>query len=203
MRLRAIATCTTILTIALGWNMMAQGHPQAAETFSRLLAPKTTDKATEELLRSAKTDPATRRYLSEHLPAVIEKGPKVYGEPWLNAVRLSGELKVTEAVPALSKWIKTQTGGDLNGTLTLSRSLRLQYNPAAKALSQIGDPAVPTLAGILEHGLAEERSLAAGALWLIRSPAAQTVLQEQMNHEQDPQMKDLIKNILDHWKPAS
>ena len=52
--------------------MTAQGHPKADETFSRLLAPKTTDKATEELLRSAKTDPSTRKYLSEHLPAVIE-----------------------------------------------------------------------------------------------------------------------------------
>jgi hypothetical protein len=67
---------------------------------------------------------------------------------WNNAVRLSGELKVTAAAPALAKWIGLNTGG----SVTFAGTERLENNAPGKALAQIGNPAVPALIRVLEHG---------------------------------------------------
>jgi hypothetical protein len=178
---------------------IGQQRQPVTDIFERFLAPKTTDKAAQQLLRRAKSDPAARKYVAEHLPSVIEKGPKEADEPWLNAVRLAGELKMSEATSALTRWVSLQT----HGTVTMATWARLDRYPAAKALSQIGTPALPALAGVLEHGIAEERNAATRALDLIGSSEAKNILQKHLNEEQDPELRALIKNILDHWRPTS
>jgi hypothetical protein len=179
--------------------MMGQEQQSADETFQRLLSPKTTDKAATQLLSRAKKEPEARKYLAEHLPPVIEKDPKDLGQPWFNAVRLAGTLKIPEASSALAKWISLDSGGTTGMTI----SLRLDNQPAAKALAQIGDPAVPTLSDVLQHGSAEERSAAARALYLIGSAAAKDALVKHLAEEKDPELKSFIQNILDHWRRPS
>jgi hypothetical protein len=195
--LKKICAFTFILMVCT--QLLAEKQGPAAEVFQRLLSPQTTDKAAQQLLKRGKADSETRKYLAEHLPAVIERGPKEPDDPWFNAVQLAGELKIAESASALGRWISLDTGG-MTGMAIWAR---LGNQPAAKALSQIGDPAGPVLASILQYGNSEERSAAIRALALIGSPDAKKTLQNQLKREQEPKTKAFIKNILEHWKPAS
>jgi hypothetical protein len=141
--LLVLVTCLIIGTAPA----QPQENLSVAALFDQLQSPDTTDGATRELLKRA-ADPEVRKYLATHLPGLIEKGP-VKVQPWNNATRVAGEFRITEAVSALAKWIGAQTG---TGLLTLPREVRLENEPAAKALAQIGDPSVPALADILRHG---------------------------------------------------
>jgi hypothetical protein len=72
---------------------------------------KMTDKAAEQLAVLANANTSARKYVSEHLPALIDKTSS--GEIWLNAVRLAGELKILEAVPALTASMERTSPGGL------------------------------------------------------------------------------------------
>src|ERR1700676_3612978 len=69
--------------------------------FQQLQSKETTENAKEFLLRRANTDQEVRKYLANNLPAMIQ-GAKGATASWLSAVRLAGELKITEAAPALT-----------------------------------------------------------------------------------------------------
>ena len=190
-----------ILHFAIAAGLIAQQRgTSTSEAFQRLLQPGTTNEAAKQLLQRARSNPETKRYLKEHLPPIVEKGPSDVGEPWVNVVGLAGELRISEAVPALAKWIGFEFG---RGTVDMASWAALDDYPAAKALSQIGDPAVPRLATILKQGTSEDRSAAVRALMLIGTPAAKTVLQDQLKVEQDPKMKSFIKDAIDHWRPPA
>jgi hypothetical protein len=113
-------------------------------------------------------------------------------QPWCNAVRVAGDLKIAEATRALAKWIGLNTGG----TVTLAEETRLELNPAAKALAQIGEPAIPALGGVLERGNLAERQVAIYALKLISSPHAKSVLRQHLGREVDPTLRDFIEKAL-------
>ena len=136
-----MSTNTLVLSICLAaWASVSFGQEAATldVLFQQLLSPTATDKAAQTLLKRGTSDPATRTYLSTHLPRVIEAGGNGAGRQWLNAVRLAGQLRISEAAPALSKWISFEMG-----ETSMAIFSRLDDNPAGKALSQIGDPPSP------------------------------------------------------------
>lgn len=169
----------------------AQNPIDPASVFQELKTAETTDRAKETLLKGGAEDARVREYLKNNLPPMIEVGYRNVYPQWANAVRLAGELKITEAAPALAKWV----GLDNVGETSMGQFQRLDNNPAAKALSQIGDPAIPSLVGVLDHGTVRERKSAYMALNLIGSPSAKTVVRGRYTQETDPGLRKLMEML--------
>jgi hypothetical protein len=112
--------------------------------------------------------------------------------PWYNAVELAGKLKIGEAAPALSPWINWRSEGPLLPTL----EAQLIFHPAAKALYEIGDPAIPVVQRVLNSGSSEEHARAVRVLCIINTPKSKAVLQDDLPHETDPDQQTMIKNCL-------
>ncbi len=190
---------TFILLVWLGPGVQcipAQSHPTAAELVQNLQSEQTTDNAKNELLKLGKSDPEMRQYLTVHLPPLIESGP---GSPdcaghqchaWNNAVELAGKLKIGEAAPALARWITWRNPGPFG----LSLEARLVFYPAAKALSEIGDPAIPAVRQALSNP--KDHYVAVRVLCIIHTPNAKAVLHDHLPHEADPDLQAMIKRAI-------
>lgn len=155
-----------------------------------LESPNRTARAAETLLKRGKEEPRVRKYLAGHLPAMIDKGPDGAPEAWTSMVRLAGELRMAEAAGALARWLDVWGG---EGSITLTQEVRLEDKPAGKALAQIGDPAIPSLVGVLKHGRLNQRWTATFALYDMNSPAARKALEEHLRRETDRTLRDFIK----------
>ncbi len=175
----------------------AQGSQEPVSiVFERLQSqsPDEIHQAAEQLLKRGESDPKVREFLALHLPAIIEKGPaqKNHPGPWITLVRLAGALKIAEAAPALAKWLTI----DNIGEITTAGFVKLETNPAGKALSEIGDPSIPALVGVLDHGSLRERRYAVYALNLIGSPRAKNTLREHLKREPDDSLREFIQKAL-------
>jgi hypothetical protein len=200
----------TVLVVLGSWggpgvhSVLAQNHPSPSKLVRQLRSDQTTDNARDELLRLGKSDPSVRQYLAVHLPSVIESGPSTpvcsgnSCEPWLNAVELGGHLKIDAAAPALAKWINWRSPGPSG----LSLEARLVFYPAARALIEIGDPAVPAVQYALDRGNSHERYRAVRVLNIIDSPSARAVLRKDLQHEPDPDLRAMIKRDLAEERPV-
>lgn len=96
------------------------------------------------------------------------------------------------AAPALARWLTI----DNTGETTTAGFIKLETNPAGKALAEIGDPAIPALVGVLDHGTLRERRYAIYALDLISSPLAKKTLHEQLKRESDPALREFMEKTL-------
>jgi hypothetical protein len=183
-----------IVAVYLGFGMtlFAQETTDPAVLFQQLQLRDTTDKAREALFTRGTLDPQTRAYLCANLPIMIEKGVKGASHQWRNAALLAGQLRIVEAAPALAKWIGLDYFGD---DITLAQVERLETNPAAKALSVIGDPAIPTLKNVLEHGSAHERFYAYLTLRDIDTVTARGAIHSRLDKEDDSHLRDFIQKI--------
>jgi len=177
---------------------VGQENSQVVLLVQQLQISQSTDIAAEHLLGAAKSDLQTRLYLARQLPSIIQEGPKDPIQPWLNAVRLAGELQIAEASAALAEWIGFRTGG----TLSLGQWARLEYNPAAKALAQIGDPALNSIKAVLQRRALQERQLAVQTLIMIASPAARALFRNHVSQEPDLELKRSMERTLEAWQQA-
>ena len=182
-----------VLCSIVAWpQVTAQGPAQVDQLLGQLQRPGTTDRAREELLTEGQSDPETKKYLAQRLPPLIERGPSNGFDAWVNAARLAGNLRLVEAASALARWIGVNTGG----TTTLSTEVRLQHSPAARALVDIGEPALPSLRLILQRAKLNERWVAVWALDAIGSPNAMSVLRAHAPREPDPNLQKFIEKII-------
>jgi hypothetical protein len=178
---------------------LAQSHPSPSELVQQLQSDKTTDNARDELLKLGKSAPNVRQYLAVHLPPLIERGPSKADcsgnscEPWKNEVELAGHLKIDAAAPALAKWINWRSQGPAG----LSLEARLVFYPAATALFEIGDPAIPAVQHALDYGTSDEHYKAVRVLCIIHSPSAKAVLRNDLQREPDPDLQAMIKRDLE------
>lgn len=168
----------------------AQVSVELERLFERFQSPDTTDAATQELMTLGKSDAQALKYLAARLPMTIEKrlDPKV----WANAVQVAGQLKIAEAAPALARWLNRNGVG----TITLSGTMQLRNDPAARALVAIGDPSVAPLAAVMRRGNLHVRETAAIALYRIGTPTAQRALRGHAKVETDPRLRDFILKSL-------
>jgi hypothetical protein len=86
----------------------AQSTPKITALYDRLIQPSETNAAAPEILEMAKNDSTARDFLAGKLPSLIVDRLPPHdarnGSPgWLNAVRLTGQLKIVEAIPALTQ----------------------------------------------------------------------------------------------------
>ena len=193
-RMRTAKLLVTVgLTIA-PIGAAAQHSESVALAFERLQSESPTEikQGSEQLVRLGKSDPKAREYIALHLPPLIEKGPKDYLGRWITLVRLAGELKIAEAAPALAKWLTI----DNIGEISTAGFMKLENNAAGAALVQIGDPAIPAVITVFDHGTLRERRYAVYVLNQINSPSAKRSLREQLNREPDEDLRDFIRKSL-------
>lgn len=180
---------------------VAQNHPSPSALLKQLQSPQSSDGAKDALLKAGKSDPAVRRYLAIHLPPLIESGPSSpdcsgYScKPWISSVEIASQLKLPEAAPALAKWIDWRyPGAPLIG---LGPEERLEFNPLARALIEIGDPAVPTVRYSLDYGNSRQHDMAVRVLCMIHSPRAKAVLRGDLPHESGLYTQMMIQRALE------
>jgi hypothetical protein len=184
---------------------LAQSHPSPSELVQELQSNQTTDNARDELLKLGKSDPEVRQYLTVHLPPLIEIGPRMATCPgypcqvWKNALAVAAGLKIGEAAPAIARWITVKGVNPSPGIHPYGN--KLEINPAAIALSLMGDPAIPALRHVLNSGSPDERALAVGSLCTIQTPKAKAVLREDLPRESDPSVQAMIKRELEKNDP--
>lgn len=184
-----------ILIGAEGASTQAQSPPAIPKTFAQLQAEKTTDQATDQFLKMGPNNVAARAYLAAHLPPLIDQESAAKPHVWLNSVHLAGAFQLTEAIPSLAKCIAVSAGTPRGGTI--AEVERLDPLPAGKALAQIGEPAIPTLVGILNTGTRREKWVAYRALFLIGSPRAIKELRDHLGHESDLDLMSEIQKALE------
>lgn len=159
----------------------------------QLESPATTNAATRRLLKIADSDHQVRLQLETALPTIIEPGPKSNSrQVWRNAVRLAGELKISQAAPALTKWIGLTRGA----WETMGSEENLYLSETGRQLVQIGEPAVPALREGLRNSDTSVRFRVINALFLIDSPDAKDALRGHLAQESDPQLADYLKKRL-------
>jgi hypothetical protein len=146
----------------------------------------------EQILQIAKKDPQAREYVVQRLPDLIRKPES---DVWLDAIRIAGSLKAKEAIPALQE-VMSRRPLPAKTYLTLAGIENLDNDIVAKALSQIGNPAIPSVRTLLASGDSSMRSRAVLILRNIGSPAARKALQEYLPHETNQEVRKLIQDSL-------
>lgn len=177
-----------------GANLNTQGQNQAdlQQVFADLEKAETSDRAAAQLRGDMKDFPAIRQFLVQNVARLIRAARP--GAVRLNSVRLAGDFKIQEAVPALVEQLgDVRTTG---GPVTMAEALRLENDPPGKALAQIGDPAIPAIEGILKSGDRSTRFRAVYVLWNIGSQQAKEILRGQFTRESDPAIRRFIQTSL-------
>jgi HEAT repeat protein len=180
-----------LVTIAGSFpSAISQETARAKKLFADLQNEKTSDAAAAQLLKDARENPETLNYLAAHLPTRISAPER--GEGWINSIRLSGELKIEQAAPALASLLTESDtmGGD--GVITFTRLATLQIDPPGKALAQIGDPAIPAIEKVFENGDRTARFRAVYVLQNIGSKKSTEALRRQLSVEKDPNIQRVI-----------
>jgi len=178
-----------LMCASLSLPAAAQRTPDIHTLFTQLNNASTTDHAAQEILRTASEDPVAREYIVGKLPDLIKKA--TFDRVWRNAVRLAGQLKASNTVPSL---MQVLPGSPFRPSLfTFGTAMRLETDHVGKALSEIGDPAVPALANLLDHSDQTTRRRVALILWNIDSPSSRRVMHEDLPHETDPAIKQLTE----------
>jgi HEAT repeat protein len=190
---------TVALILSLMGSKGASTHAQSPlsipKSFAQLQVEETTEQATDQFLKMGPSNVAARAYLAAHLPPLIGQEPAGKPHVWLNSVRLAGAFQLAEAIPSLAKCIAVPAGTPRGSTL--AEALRLDSLPAGKALAQIGEPAIPTLVGILDSGARREKWVAYRALFLIGSTRAIKELRDHLGHETDQELMLEIQKALE------
>jgi hypothetical protein len=195
MTMRALTV--TILVACCACNAGAQ-QPRASSRsvealFAELQNPATSAKAVRSLAALGRKQSAARGYMSGHLPAAIRDSSGKVGE---NAMKLAGELKIKTAVPVLASHLrKLDLAGNM-GLMDIATYMRLEDDPAGKALVEIGDPSVGAVADVLEQGNRQARWRASLILMSIGTPAAIQALRNHIPSEKDPGVHAFLTRYL-------
>lgn len=193
MQIRALMIVSIVWISSFGslGPIAGQQVTSLPQLFKQLQSEQTSDQATAEFMKLGPKNQRARDFLIQHLPSVIAREPSGH-YVWLNSVRLAGKFQIVEAAPGLIKWINAAS--EAGGTLT--EVDRLDPFPCARALVQIGEPAVPALTEALEKGDYRHQWVAYRVLITIGSPRAIKALRDHVQHEPNPDFKSEIQKAL-------
>jgi HEAT repeat protein len=166
--------------------------PNIRVLVDELAQPTTTYRAADKIARIVRKDRAAREYVVHRLPAMIDMPED---DVWLNVVDLAGQIKATEAIPAL---VRAMSRRPLPAKpyITFGGLMRLDNDIVAKTLSQMGDPAIPSALDFLKSADKGTRGRAVLILANISSPAARKALQDYLPQETDEELRKVIQNSL-------
>lgn len=182
---------TTWLVFGANGAMTAQNLAEAQKLFVELQAEKTSDRATDQLRVVAKQNPDAREFLTAQLPTLIEN---TRGRVLENAVHLTGDLKIVEAISVLVKLLKDPyTKG---GITNFEIANRLGDDPPGRALADIGESATEAVGALLRDQNRNIRWRAALVLGNINSAHADQLLESRLPDENDPAVRTEIQSRL-------
>ena len=81
------------------------------------------------------------------------------------------------------------------GIQSFAFSWSLSRDPVGKSLWEIGDPAVPAMAELLNHGDMPGKWRSLRVLWNIDSPASRKALDEYHRNGDDPKIQSAIEAL--------
>ncbi len=170
--------------------------------YDQLLQSEETNSAAPQIFQIAKNDAAARDYLAGRLPSLISSNRSERDPVWANAVRLAGQLKIATAVPALAQALSRPAvpGGydsTATGASTFTITANLVYDVVGRALADIGDPSIPVLTTILSNGDFAARRRVAWILVNINSPIARQAMNDRLQIETDPAIRQILKANLE------
>jgi hypothetical protein len=174
--------------------------------YAQLNEPATTNSAAQQIHDLASKDATARNFLAQNLPAMITAGvtggEKSLTFRWANAVRLAGQLKLDTTVRALIQalpFAPIRAGYDKQDDIgrTFGRGATLEFDIVARALADIGDPAVPAVANVLANG--DTRVLRLRAAWILKNidtTAAHKAMIDRAQVETEPAIKSVLEGAI-------
>lgn len=194
------------LMIVVASNGLAQTNKMDA-LYAKFLRASDTNTAAAEIVEVARNDQSAKTYLSSKLPALIidqlpTGGPETASPVWLNAVRLTGQLKLVAAIPALKQALSKPSmffgayDDTSHGASTFTSNAKLGSDLVGRALADIGDPSVPVVAEFLSTGDSTAKKRAMWILLNIDSPEAKKAMADDLRGESDPMIKAWIQEAL-------
>jgi hypothetical protein len=192
------AVTAVLAALAVPWQGALTAQTPPTSDIQTLMA-QLTDVRTirrdtvSQILQLATKDPDARKYVVHMLPEMIKSSTD---EPWLEAVRLAGNLKVVEAIPALQEAMMSRRPFPAVPYISSAGAMHLDDDIVAEALSQIGDPAIPSVVNLLDSSDVLTRSRAVLILVNIDSRAARKALKHDLPNETDPEIKRWIEDCL-------
>jgi len=148
MRAKFVVGGTSLLVCGAAWGVMvlSADEPLQQPEWRRLIVSRDgrdTARAAQTLLDEQR---ATVSSLLQVLELPVEQGEPFFedGTPRNTAIKLLGNLRDPEAVPALAKWLMPRPGQEVGSVM---RETFLP--PAGTAIVKIGMPAVPAVLDIL------------------------------------------------------
>lgn len=211
LRLSVPHACISIfLTIVLSANARGFSAPQTAQEvqqrFAQLHDATTSDEASVQLKALAGNNADARLYLAKELPGLISKTSQDPSQDkvWLNCVHLAGELKIEKTIPVLVT-LFDPARYSRSAVSTMTSRTTFANDPVAKALVQLGQPAIGSVSGILEDKDKgqQTRMHAALVLYNMNSPDADAALVHDLQTETDPRVRSFIEGRLKARKDMS
>ncbi len=163
---------------------------QTSEQFSRLASPATTDAARSELIASGSRDPQVRSSLGRVLPSMLQAARN--DAVMESEAKLAGALKLESTIPALV----TLLAHPIHMVGGLYVSTQLLADPVARALYDIGPPALPALAEALKSSNVVQRTRAMQILVLTDSDKSRAILQAHVPAEPDEHLRHYLQSNL-------
>ncbi len=176
--------------LAIGLTHVA---PQSAPNIRNLMAElsdvrTTSPDVAQQILVVAKKDASARDYVVQRLPDLINAPGS---DAWVNAVQLAGKMKALEAIPSLQK---AMSRPPFPAQPYVSFGMpSMQVDIVAKALSQMGDPVIPSVVDLLKNGDELMRNRCVDILINLNTPASRQALQDWLPHETATSVRDLIQ----------
>lgn len=185
----SLRRCIAVVVITLSSSATCQTPDQLA----RLANPATTDAERTELIARGSHDPVMRGGLGRALPGMLLAARN--GSVIASEAGLAGALKLESTIPALVDRLTDRIG--METMTTLYRSYQMLDDPVARALYEIGRPALPALAEALRSSNYLQRSRAMSVLVLMDTNESRAVLQAHLAAEPDPHLRQYLQLNLD------
>ena len=166
--------------------------PNLEAELADLASPAKTDDARLRLISRASCDSRVYALLSDRLPAMLIHDTDF--SVVRNEAELAGLLKLSSTIPApirLLNYPQYAIGGG-----SMSSQMNLTSDPVAKALYEIGEPALPDLVEALKSNSFDVRDRVEAILVLTNTTESRAILKGFLPHEPDPRLRARIESVV-------
>jgi HEAT repeat protein len=188
--------CFCIL-ISIVVAVQSQATPELQTLLVQLKAPETTHQSASKLMSISQSQPAVRNLLSDELPTMLVDNDDF--DVMQAETMLAGDLKLETTIHSLVNLLNkpvhsfhSRKSRYILEDRTLTRFAELRDDPVARALSEIGEPALPALSVPLESPSVDVRRRAIRILLRIKTPQSRAMLQQRVSKETDVELKKYL-----------
>jgi hypothetical protein len=169
----------------LALSFIAKG--QSSEQLLRLTNRATTDAERTELIARGSNNPQLRAGLNRVLPSMLNSAPN--DAVMESEAKLAGALRLESTTPALVSLLSHP----ISMVSDMYASYELIDDPIARALYEIGPPALPALAEALKSHTYLQRTRAMQVLVLTNTDQSRAILQAHLPSEPDAHLRDYLR----------